>query len=603
MLGLEVVYLIAANVFLNTGIGPRAVNRKPQQWSLAWDNGWSLIPSRFYLNGAVFERYGRRLDVHAKARKIGFRVALLPLASRRFVAKSVPIEGLTLALERHSDEVAGDRAEAPDRASRAAARPGWRIELSGVEVDGIESFRFDDFETSGGEGRFSGDFKARVRGQMELPRSTLTWSDAALRQDGEVLAEPLTVTFDGRLSPLDPGRQAGWAVIDHLDGQLEVLGGVSRLAILRRFFANAKWIEALDGHGRLSVKLLLEEGWIKPGSELVADAESLRLDFLGYATEGSGRVRGTVNDATGEPDEPGPVRMEVTFDDFTVRRKPSPEPNVRGQGFSLVATTWDPDVRQGLGDLEVTIDMPRAEVPDIGVYSAYLPPGLGVAVESGRGVASLHLEGSAKEESVSGQLTLDAEKVAGQFQDLSFETGLKVRTRISGGDLDDFRLEIEGTRMELTDGVFQDRRNTREEGWWMTVDVPRGTAHLGGETPRLEADVELAMRDTRVIIAMFAELKSWLQRFEKILTVKDVTGSGRVGMRGQHLSLRDLEIKGRKLHGRAELELSDAERQGILYVRFHGFTVGLERQGDEKDWKLVKVKPWFERRVAESWSR
>lgn len=612
LLGFEAFYLIAANVFLNTGVGPWTVNRKPEKWTLKWDGGWSLIPTRFHMSGPVFERNGRRVEVSAGAREIRFRVELLPLLTRRFVAEDLTIEQLSLAFDRRSGE-------APPKRARSSAEPGWRFELSDVVVDRIESVRFEELELGHGHGRFSGDFKVQVRGDLELPRATLSWSDAALRQGGDVLAEPMELRFDGTLSPLNPRRDTGFAVIDHLGGVVEVEGRVTRLAILEDFFAHAKWVEYLDGHGRLSAKLLLEDGWLKPGSELTADAEALRFDFLGYATEGSGRVRGSVNDGTlesGESDAPGPVRLEVAFDDFTVRRKPATEPHVRGQDFRLVATTSD--LRQGgLSDLEVTIDMPRAEVPDVGVYSAYLPPDLGLAIESGAGVVGLHLKAESHEETASGHLTFDAKKVTGRFQDLGFQTGLEVRTRISGGDLDDFRLDIEGTSMKLTNGVFRDHRNTDEKDWWMTVDVPRGSAFLGGEalgreagkalgieageTPGLEAEVELAMRDTRVLIAMFAELKSWLQRFERILTVKDVTGSARVNLRGQHLSLSDVAISGRKLRGRAQLELSEARQEGIFFLRFRGFEIGLERRGGEQDWKLTGVEKWFDRRVAESW--
>ncbi len=599
---LEVVYLIAANVFLNTDLGPRTVNRKPEKWILTWDDGWSLIPGHMHLNGMVFEQHSVRQDTRVDARKISFDVGLLPLASRRFVADDVAIQGLAMAFTQRLE--ADDAAPAQPSAAqvrRPAKKPGWRIELSGIAVDGIESLLLDGFEASGGQSRFTGDFESQVRGDMTLRRAVLRWSDAALSRYDAVIAEPLEVRFDGGFSPFDPRQEKGFAVLDHLSGRVGVEGTVSRLSLLQRFFADAKWIETLNGYGRLRADLVLDEGALAPGSELIADADGLRLDFLGYATEGSGRIHGTVNDDSDDEGAGGPVRMEVAFDDFTVRRKPSNDPHVQGRDFRLVATTSDPDLRYGLSDLDVVIDMPHAEVPDLAVYGAYLPSDVGLAIESGIGVASLHLEASAVEETVVGHLEVAADKIAGRFQDLGFEAGLDVRTRIAGGDLDNFRLDIEGTRLELKDGVFRDDRNTREEGWWMKVEVPRGTANLGGETPWLEADVELAMRDTRVIIAMFAELKSWLQRFEKILTVKDVTGSGSVIMQGQKLYLRNLEIEGRKLRGRAELALGEEQRRGILYVRFHGLTVGLERIGEEKDWKLTGVKQWFDRRVAESW--
>ncbi len=595
LLGLEVVYLIAANVFLNTEIGPRTVNRKPEKWSLTWDGGWSVIPGHMHLSGMVFDQHGRRQDFHAQARRIRFDVRLWALTGRRFATGDTVIEGLSMAIRRHPEDVGEAAGEAAG--ARPRKKPGWHIELGDLEITGIESFAFDDLVAHGDGGELTGDFGLQVRGDMELRRAALAWSGVVLRQGDEVLAEPLNMHFDGGFSAFDPKQEKGFALLDHLNGHLGIEGTVSRLAILRRFLERAKWIEALDGHGRLRAELDLVEGSLQFGSEVVADADALRLDFLGYATEGSGRVHGSVGETAGEA---GPARMEVIFDDFQVRRRPSADPHVRGEGLRLVATSPVPDLRSRTSDFDVVIDMPLAEVPDMAVYGAYLPADLGVELTSGRGTASLHLEGSAAEESASGRLELRAEKIAGRFQDLAFEAGLEVDTRISGGDLDDFRLEIQGTRLALKDGVFRDDRNTREEGWWMTVDVPHGTAYLG-ETPRLEADVDIGMRDTRVVIAMFAELKSWLQRFEKILTVKDVKASGRVAMQGQRLSLRDLELEGRKLRGRGELEMGGENHRAILYVRFHGLAVGFEREGEEKDWKLVKVKPWFERRLAENW--
>ena len=163
--------------------------------------------------------------------------------------------------------------------------------------------------------------------------------------------------------------------------------------------------------------------------------------------------------------------------------------------------------------------------------------------------------------------------------------------------LTDARDELELLELELPDSRTTDLLESNP----LTAPFSFDGDALELDRGSLEADVELAMRDTRVIIAMFAEMKAWLQRFEKILTVKDVTGSGSIVLQGQHLYLRNLEIEGRKLRGRAELDLGEEKRKGILYVRFHGIAIGLERDGDEKDWKLTGVKKWFDRRVTESW--
>ncbi len=68
-------------------------------------------------------------------------------------------------------------------------------------------------------------------------------------------------------------------------------------------------------------------------------------------------------------------------------------------------------------------------------------------------------------------------------------------------------------------------------------------------------------------------------------------------MPGQRARARD---SGRA--ARAGARRGGERPRALLYVRFHGLAVGFERAGEEKDWKLVKVKPWFERRLAESWA-
>ncbi|MCP3956503.1 MAG: hypothetical protein GY719_01485 [bacterium] len=590
LLFLEVLYLVGANVFLNTFLHDQAINKKPEKWTLGWESGWTLIPARLHLNALTFERHGRGQEVRAEADRVDAAVSLWALAGRRFLVDGMKVEGFALDVQRHPK--AG---EEPQRAEKPG---GWRIELRDVELVDVRGFTFDDFVTSGGEARVAGDFAIQVRGDVAAPRAVLEWRDASLLRGEEVLAEPLTMTFDGNISPFAPGREKGFAVLDHLNGSLGVEGTVSRLSILKRFFARAKWIETFDGHGQLRADLEIDEGRIGPGSELDAVADGLRLDYLGYATEGSGKVVGTVEAAEGDGVA---ARMEVTFADFTLRRKPAVDPYIQGEGFRLVATSSDPDLRDGMTDLDVVLDMPEAEVPNMAVYGALLPADLGVTIDSGSGVASLHLRGSVIDQTASGYLALSAEKIGGHFQDLDFEANLRMDTKISGGDLDDFRLEIQGTRLALTDGVFIDDRNTREKDWWMTIDVAEGVVELGDE-PRLTAEVDIGMRDSRPVIALFAEMKAWLQRFERILTVKDVWVHGNVARERDRWSLRDLSLEGRKLEGLAEIEMGEGDRRGILYLRFHGIPIGLELEGTERDWKVTGVKKWYEKKVAESWA-
>ncbi|MEM7581837.1 MAG: hypothetical protein AAF560_00530, partial [Acidobacteriota bacterium] len=611
-LGLWALYIVAINVFLNTSLAPKVINRKPEKWQMGFAGGWSIIPGRVHLSDVNFDLRARRQDYRFTVQRIFANIAVLKLPGRRLVTQQLDLSGLDVAITLRP-------ASAPQPPPPTRRTPGWRIELRGVRVDDIERFALQDIGLSGGSGRLTTDFRLQVRGEMEVDNARLEWTDMVLSKAGEVVAEPVRIDFEGGLSALNPKLVRGTAVLDYLNGQLEFSGDVERLSIFSRFFSNVKWIQTLDGSGSLDTNLAIADGRIIAGSELDVTAEDLRLDVLGYAAEGSGRVIGTVteppaasaegsseestdadssstaatsSDASTDPVGPDDrlARMEVVFDDFAVRRKPAVDPYVHGTGLRLIATSRDPNLRDGMSDLDFVLDMPEAEVPNMAVYGSYLPPHLDFSIDSGVGALRLHLEGSAIRQHAQGELVLTADQVKGRFRDLEFEGALETDTKITGSDLDSFNLGIVGTRLAVKEVTLNDGRNTAETGWWMTLDVPDGTLEMG-EPSRVQAEVDILMKDTRAIMALFGEVKPWIDRFERILTVKEVRAEASVAMEPQTLSLRHLSLEARRLRGRAELELGEERpRRGILYVRLNGFAVGLEIQDKGRDGQRIRPK-------------
>ena len=134
----------------------------------------------------------------------------------------------------------------------------------------------------------------------------------------------------------------------------------------------------------------------------------------------------------------------------------------------------------------------------------------------------------------------------------------------------------------------------------MTISIPEGRANLA-EPLAIEAEVDLSMRDTRVVAALFAEVKKWLRFFEGMLTVRDVDGGVAVALADEQLSLRDLELAGDKLEVLAELELEKGVSAGIFWFKYRALGLAVERLGEETDWKMYKARAWYDERRAESW--
>jgi hypothetical protein len=59
-----------------------------------------------------------------------------------------------------------------------------------------------------------------------------------------------------------------------------------------------------------------------------------------------------------------------------------------------------------------------------------------------------------------------------------------------------------------------------------------------------------------------------------------------------------LEVLGKGLRALADLTLGERGREGILYVRFHGLSLGIALENGRKDLKIVRPLAWFERARA-----
>ena len=135
----------------------------------------------------------------------------------------------------------------------------------------------------------------------------------------------------------------------------------------------------------------------------------------------------------------------------------------------------------------------------------------------------------------------------------------------------------------------------------MTLQVPEGRANFAVPL-EAEAEVDLSMRDTRVIVAMFAEMKSWVKYVDGLLTVEDVVGHTKATLSDKHVSLRELSLEGEKLEALGELELGQqGERSGIIWVRYKILKLALERIGDQREWKMIKARKWFDEKRAANW--
>jgi hypothetical protein len=365
---------------------------------------------------------------------------------------------------------------------------------------------------------------------------------------------------------------------------------VESLEFLDLLFRRTRWVDVRLGPGPMSADVRLRRGRFLAGSELEARPESISMDFLDYRAEGPGVARWTV--APGGDDLEG--RLALVFERFTLRRDGYEVSHVRGNDLRIAAVSEEPRIGGLFKPRRVAIDMPKAEVPDLTFYNAYLPAGVGMALTSGSGTMSGHFRAAAPDWRGSGELQLNARGIGARFEDRRLRGNLKVHSRLRRIDLGDQRFDLSGSDVELTDVVSLSE--PMEGGsWWARAHLDQALISPGAPV-FLRAKMESTLSDPRPLFAFLApESRDRMTRWvDRLLDVQGVGAVAELEVGDGFVRVDRLAIAGGDAQVLGRLRLGGQERRGILYASLGNLDVGVELEGMKRDWKILKPKQWFE---------
>lgn len=595
LLGFELLYLAGANLFLNSTWGQRTMSRRPEKFQLSWERAWTIIPGRVHAASLLLHGQTPRVRWRGRVEEAAVQLDLRYLFGRE-VRMDGQGRGVSFEVYREEGPAEGQPPVPPLEVPPGARKPpevkkkkeGWHIHMPAIVLQEVEEVWIDRFRLRG-DGTAEGGFAFVIRGDLTVPTMKASFPAARLETGGQGVAEPLRIEADGRIHPFPPREVKGKAVIPYVSGRAEVHGEVPSLAFLGAYFAQVPWIEHLEGKAELDTVVFLDHGILAAGSELAAQGDELAVDFLDYRAAGAGRVDGVVEERQGTDT----AELTVHLDTFEIRRADATMPHVMGEDFELVATAEEVSLLDGAEEVDIALDLPPSTVPDVSFYNAYLPPDTGFVLDGGEATIAGQLRASTGAVEGSGEVRLNSEKISGHFGAVGFTGGLQMVTKLAAGDLEARRFDIAGSELHLDCVALREGGETSTRGWWAHLTLPAGELHASAPLG-LEAELDLALRDSGPVVDLFAQRKAWLERLEKILTVEDIRASGRLHLGRSAMRFDGLRLSGDKLEMRANLRLAAGRKDGILYTRFHGIAAGLALSGGERDWKLIRPLQWFE---------
>jgi hypothetical protein len=586
---LEAAYLLAANLFLATPLGPRVVSRKPEKLTASWAGGWTILPGLVHLRGLELRGASRRAEWRAAADR-GTALLWLPSLARRHLR--------LLAASLHGVETEIDPLP-PPATPRPHRPPGWAVSLERLRLDGVHAVRFRQTRLAG-DGIVRGRLRFQVRGPMELDLEELAFDGARLLGVEQEIARDVRLAARLHTEPYQPGVDVLADLIGGADGRLELDAAVESLAFLDAYLAKFPWL-ALGGAGTLAVDAELADGNLLSGSSLSLAGPRVEARFFDFVAAGSGRVDGRV------PEAGDHVELEAALDEYAVARASDGATLLAGRDLTLRVVNDTPSIAHPASGVEVALRLPPAEVPDFAAFDAYLPEAVELALTGGSGEIAAELRYDTRSRDGEGDLRLSGKGVAASFGELALATDFALDARLGDADLEGGRVDISGSTLVFEGGQVTAGGEPRAATWWGRLTVPAGgiarpVPGPGEHGPaQIEVDLVSELADTAPFVAFLEQKVPKLAWFDRLLTIPEVSLAAGLRVEGNALGIEGLElIAGKKdqIEVRAELDVVDKAADGAVYARWRFLQAALALNRGDRDWHILHPRRWYDEAAA-----
>lgn len=440
--GLQLLYLLVANVLLQTEVVKQRLEQATAKSSLRWTSAWSWFPGQLHLTDM-------QLDIHTPRRRLGL--------------------------------VADEASARLDLAALIECE--WR--LTSLEATGIREVSLGDQRVRG-LGQLSIEGLRWQRGELAIEQIDLTVASAMLNSGETRVAQDVSLDARLTLAPMRPAEQRGRDFASFVSGRLDIAGTGNAAGLFERFLAEQSWLKVV-GHGNLDSRFEIERGSLVAGSELRLASSSLALVLdeamllpggQRYRLDGSGEITARVTDDSDQ------TQLAVALEAMRMQRLGDDEPILEGNGFRLALATDTPELDAPPPALRrASLRWRDTEMADIAVLNRYLSLPVSLELEAGRAAFS-------------GELHYHDDRVRGTFDLAGDEVALRLAKERLAGELalhlaipdyrpDSGQLDLSGTQLEL----LAHSRDDNERPFNTVLAFPRARLDSLNQTP--DADLRL----------------------------------------------------------------------------------------------------------------
>ena len=282
LLGLYLFYLLAANVFINTGLAPWAINRKPEKFTLEWDGGSSWWPGRVDLHGVRLRGHVMHTRWAVDAERARGRVMLWPLLDKQVRMPDIVADGVSGGVRRDPGP--------PILPTAPNGRKPWSLRFDRIRTDSVRGGQLGDLQLAATGSAEIGLYKQLRGGVLEMYPSQAHLAGLKLLQQGRELLADARLDAEFRMDPHTRDQAHGIDKLTRLDARVRLGGRTAGLA-MERDPQGRPVLRIAQGNGKADIDVHWNRGELAQGSRLLVDSPLLGTRLDGQPLDGRLQAR------------------------------------------------------------------------------------------------------------------------------------------------------------------------------------------------------------------------------------------------------------------------------------------------------------------------
>ncbi len=476
------------------------------------------------------------------------------------------------------------------------------LKLTSEAADvGFKEYRF----TSNLDMALKADSPAITTG-IDISGSYVHLTGAALSNDEQQSSKPWHAGVDitqgkiGLLLPEDVPGETGFlelyqrlqgkellTLLDSGDENVIITGSISDLSWLSVLLANRFGL-SITGSGEVAATVVVSQGWLGTGSQLEILPQTLGVDILDYSMEGDGKASLLVEKGGEHPD----LKVDVELKQGVMRRKDETQVFIDNVEMLLQALVKGIIIGEKEMDIDLHLQIPTADIKDMSAYNQYLPPNSPMELTGGK--ADLSADIKMTPETATGYVRLRTTDISARVDQQVVEGELEADITLTDGVPEDMDFDISGSSVTLDNVSVAGAETSHDDDTWSAQFRLKKARAVWKRPISILLEADLAMTDSRPIVAAIANQRGKHGWLEKALTIDDVNGEAEIDMAQDRILIPYAFATSDKIDVGAKGVITADQRTGVLYVRFRKLHGILKINDGKRNLDVLKAREKFD---------